>query len=161
MSGALLISMSSVKFQGHTAKNRRSRPKLGVSGLYLQFEFTDGYEIMHKDWSSIEEMPYCFCRLSFKFQGHMTKKNIDFDWPEIGIFRTVTPVRIHRWLWNAAEILKWHRRGALFIFKVFREISRWQWKNIADFERNWAFPDSHSSLNSLMALKWCTKLDVV
>ena len=27
---------------------------------YLQFEFTDGYEMMHKDWSSIEEVPYCF-----------------------------------------------------------------------------------------------------
>ena len=42
--GALLISRSSIKFQDHRAKkkNRRFWPKLGVSGLYLQFEFTDG-----------------------------------------------------------------------------------------------------------------------
>ena len=77
--------MSSVKFQGHTAKkNRRFRPKLGVSGLYLQFEFTDGYKIMHKDASSIEEVPYCFSRLSVKFLGHRAKK-INFD-PKLGFF---------------------------------------------------------------------------
>ena len=31
---------------------------------------------------------------------------------------------------------------------------------IADFDTNWAFPDCNSSLNSSMALKWCTKLEV-
>ena len=81
---------SSIKFQGHTAKKiRRFRPKLGVSGLYPQSEFTDGYEMMHKD--SIEEAPYCFSRLSVKFQGHGAKKYR--FWPKIGIFRTVTPVQ--------------------------------------------------------------------
>ena len=30
----------------------------------------------------------------------------------------------------------------------------------ANFDPNWAFPDSNSSLNSLMAMKWCTKLEV-
>ena len=40
---------SSVKLQGHTAKkNHRFQPKLGVSRLWLQFEFTNGYEIMQK-----------------------------------------------------------------------------------------------------------------
>ena len=34
-------------------------------------------------------------------------------------------------------------------------------QNIADFEPNWAFPDRNSRLNSLMALKWCTKLNIV
>ena len=24
------------------------------------FEFTDGYEMIHKAWSSIEEVPYCY-----------------------------------------------------------------------------------------------------
>ena len=38
------FSRFSVKFQGHT--NCRFRPKLGVSGLYLHFEFTNGYEMM-------------------------------------------------------------------------------------------------------------------
>ena len=70
------FSRSSVKFQGHLAKkNRRFLPKLGVSRLYLKFEFRDGCEMMHKDWSSIEEVPYCFSRLSVKFQGHRATKN--------------------------------------------------------------------------------------
>ena len=30
---------------------------------------------------------------------------------------------------------------------------------IVEFDPNWAFPDSNSSLNSLMAMKWCTKLE--
>ena len=44
------------------AKNRRIWPWLGVSGLLLQFEFTNEYEMLHKAWSSIEEVPYCFPR---------------------------------------------------------------------------------------------------
>ena len=33
-------------------------------------------------------------------------------------------------------------------------------KKIIDFEPNWVFPDCNSSLNSPMATKWCTKLEV-
>ena len=31
-----------------------------------QFEFTDGYEMMHKAWYSIEEVSYCFSRSPIK-----------------------------------------------------------------------------------------------
>ena len=34
-------------------------------------------------------------------------------------------------------------------------------KKIVDFDPNWEFPDCNSRLNELMALKWCTKLNVV
>ena len=64
--------------RSHDAKNRRIWPRLGVSGLLLQFEFTNGYEMLHKAWSSIEEVPYCFWRSSVKFQGHTAKKIVDF-----------------------------------------------------------------------------------
>ena len=60
--------------------------------------------MMHRAWSSIEEVPYCFSRSSLKFQGHIALK-------------------------------------------------------IVEFEPNWAFPDSNSSLNSPMAMKCCTKLE--
>ena len=62
--------------------------------------------MMHKAWSNIEEVPYCFSRSSVKFQGHTGQK-------------------------------------------------------IADFDPNWAFAECNSIFNSPMALKWCTKLDVV
>ena len=60
--------------------------------------------MMHKTWSSIEEVPYCFSRSYVKFQGHTALKIVEFD-------------------------------------------------------PNWAFPDSNSSLNSPMAMKCCTKLE--
>ena len=91
--------------RSHGSKKRRIWPKLGVSGLSLQFEFTNGYEIMHKARSSIEEMPYCFSRSYVKLQGHTVLKIVEFD-------------------------------------------------------PDWSFPDCNSILNSPMATKWCTKLEV-
>ena len=35
--------------------------------------------MMHKAWSSIEEVPYCFSRSSVKFQGHIALKIFEFD----------------------------------------------------------------------------------
>ena len=35
--------------------------------------------MMHKAWSSIEEVPYCFWRSSVKFQGHTVLKIVKFD----------------------------------------------------------------------------------
>ena len=52
---------------------------------------------------NIEEVPYCFSRSSVKFQGHTGQKITDFD--PIERFRSVTPVWIHRWLWNDAQSL--------------------------------------------------------
>ena len=77
--GALFFKVIYQISRSHGSKNRRIWPRLGISGLYLQFEFTNGYEMMHKGWSSIEEVPYCFSRSSVKFEGHMAKKIVDFD----------------------------------------------------------------------------------
>ena len=65
--------------RSHGSKNRRIWPRLGVSGLLLQFQFTNGYEMLHTAWSSIEEVPYCFSRSYVKLQGHTAKKIDDFD----------------------------------------------------------------------------------
>ena len=65
--------------RSHGSKIRQIWPRLGVSRLLLQFEFTNGYEMLHKAWSSIEEVPYCFSRSSVKFQGHTALKIVKFD----------------------------------------------------------------------------------
>ena len=65
--------------RSHGSKNCRIWPRLGVSGLWLQFEFTNGYEMMQKACSSIEEVPYCFARSSIKFQGRTALKIVEFD----------------------------------------------------------------------------------
>ena len=68
--------------------------------------------------------------------------------PQFGCFRTVTPVWIYQWLWNDAQSLELHRRGALLFFNViYSNIKVTQDKKIADFDPNWAFPDCNSSLN--------------
>ena len=35
--------------------------------------------MMHRTWSSIEEVPYCFSRSYVKFQGHTALKIVKFD----------------------------------------------------------------------------------
>ena len=61
----------SIKFQGHAGhKNRRFWLAMCVSGLWIQFEFTYGFQITHKAWHSIYEVPWYFPRSSIKFQGH-------------------------------------------------------------------------------------------
>ena len=45
----------------------------------VQFEFTDGFEIMHTAWLSIEEVRYCVSSSSIKFPGHMGQKNQRFE----------------------------------------------------------------------------------
>ena len=79
MLGALLFfKVIRQILRSHGSKNHRIWLKLGVSGLWLQFEFTNGYEMMHKAWSSIEQVPYCLSRSSMKFQGHTGQKITNF-----------------------------------------------------------------------------------
>ena len=73
------FSSSYVKLQGHTAQKYRFWPKLGVSGLQLQLEFTDDYEMMHRASSGIVEAPYCFSRSYVELQGHTALKIVEFD----------------------------------------------------------------------------------
>ena len=100
------FSRSYVKLQGHTAKKIVDfDPNWAFPDCNSSFsEFTDGYEMMHRAWSSIVKVPYYFSRSYVKFQGHTALKIVEFD-------------------------------------------------------PNWAFPDSNSSLNSPMAMKCCTKLE--
>ena len=116
--------------------------------------------MLHKAWSSIEEVPCCFWRSSVKFEGHTAKKKTSIL-TQIGRFWTVTPILIHWLLWNDAQSLKQRRRGALLLFKVIHQISRSHGTKNADFDPNWAFPDCNFNFNSPMDLKWCTKLDLV
>ena len=87
--------------RSHETDNCRFWPKMGASGL--QFELTDGYEMMHKAWSGIEEVPYCFQGHPSNFKVTQDKKMPTFT--QIEHFRTVTPVRIHGWLWNSGQSL--------------------------------------------------------
>ena len=70
-----------IDFEGHSLnfwvtqdKNRQFWPELKIL-----FEFTDGYEMMHKARCCIEEVPYCFSRSPIKFQRHIGRKIEDLN----------------------------------------------------------------------------------
>ena len=65
--------------RSHRTKNRLFLPELSISGLWLQFEFTNGFEMTHKVWCRMEEVPYCFSRSFIKFQGHTCWLIDDFN----------------------------------------------------------------------------------
>ena len=95
-----------------------------------------------------------------KGQGQRSKVKVTEVTIQLNCFRTVTPVWIHIWWRNDAYSLMLLRRGALFFFKVIRQISRSHGSKIVKFDPDWAFPDCDSSLNSPMATKWSTKLEI-
>ena len=74
--GALLFFFNVIRQISRSpgSKNPRFWPKSGVSGLYLHFEFTDGYEMMHKAWNNIKKLPYCFRGHPSNFKVTQDKK---------------------------------------------------------------------------------------
>ena len=109
--------------RSHGWKKSSNLNQIGRFRTVNQFEYTNGYEIMHKVWSSIEKVPYCFSRSSVKFQGHAGQKTTTIL-TQIERFQTIALTWIHWWLWNDAQSLKQHRSGALLLFKVICQISR-------------------------------------
>ena len=155
--------------------------------------------MMHKAWSSIVEVPYCFSRSSVKFQGHTALKIVEFDpkwaFPDCNSsLNSPMAMRCCTKLETAKERCPIVFQGHPSNFKVTRyktspiltQIGRFwtigqsQLSNPSDlpcsrssvkfqghtalklveFDPNWAFLDCNSSLKSLMATKWCTKLEV-
>ena len=96
------FSRSSVKFQVYAVKKKSSiLTQIGPFQTVTPFEFTNGYEMMGKTGSSIEEVFYYF-------QGHLS--NFKVTWlkkllilTQTGCFRTITPVWILWWPWNDAQ----------------------------------------------------------
>ena len=95
-----------------------------------------------------------------KGQGQRSKVKVTEVTTQLNRFRTVTPVWIHIWWWNDAYSLMLLRRGALFFSRSSVKFQGHTALKIVECDLDWAFPDCNSSLNSPMAKKWCTKLEV-
>ena len=95
-----------------------------------------------------------------KGQGQRSKVKVTEVTTQLNRFRTVTPVWIHIWWWNDTYSLELLRRGALLFFKIIRQIQGHTALKSVEFDPDLAFPDCNSSLNSPMAMKLCTKLEV-
>ena len=103
------FSRSSVKFQGHTGQR--------ITDFNPNWVFPD----CNSSLNSLMAMRCCtkpevaqkICPIVF--QGHSSNVKVTWDkksliLSQIWRFRTVTPVWIHRWLWNVAQSLKQQRR---------------------------------------------------
>ena len=76
--------------------------------------------MMHKAWSSIEEVPYCFSRSSVKFQGYTALKIVkfDLDWAFPDCNSSL----------NSPIATKWctkQRRGALLFLAATKQLYEW------------------------------------
>ena len=114
-------SRSDIKGQGHRVKTQVTSFRT-VSPVCHYICLINGNEMMHKAWCGTGEMACFFSRSSVIFQVHTDKKSP--IWSRTGRFRTVTLVWIHKWLWNDARSLKWHRRNVLSSFMVICQSSR-------------------------------------
>ena len=95
-----------------------------------------------------------------KGQGQRSKVKVTEVTTQLNRFRTVTPVWIHIWWWDDAYSLIMLRRGALLFSRSSVKFQGHAALKIVEFDPHWAFPDCNSSLNSPMATKCCTKLEV-
>ena len=75
-----------IVFQGHPENAKVTRLKklsnltqIGCFRTVTPVWIHQWLQIMHKAWSSIEEVPYCFARSSVKFQGRTALKIVEFD----------------------------------------------------------------------------------
>ena len=95
-----------------------------------------------------------------KGQGQRSKVKVTEVKTQLNHSRIVTLVWIHLWWWNDAYSLMM-LRGVPYCFS--RSSVKFQGHTAlksVKFDPDWAFPVSNSSLNSPMATKWCTKLEV-
>ena len=122
--------------------------------------FTNGYGMMHKAWSNMEEVPYCISRSSVQLKVHMAKKiNVKFDpnWAFPDCNSSLNSPMAKKWC-TKLEVAK---ERCPNVFQGHKSNCKVTWlKKIIESDPNWAFPDCNSSLNSPMAAIWCTKLEV-
>ena len=63
----------------------------------------------------------------FKVRGHRSRSEVKI---QLNRFRTVTPIKIHWWLWNDAQSLKQHRRGALLFLAATKQLYKWYFPSV-------------------------------
>ena len=135
-----------VKFQGHTA--------LKIVEFYPNLAFLDSNSSLNSPMAMkcCTKLETAKERCPIVFQGHPSNFKVTRDktspiLTQIGRFRTIGQSQLS----NPSDLpcsrssVKFQGRTAL---------------KIVEFDPNWAFPDYNSSLNSPMATKWCTKLEV-
>ena len=140
------FSRSSVKLQGHIA--------LKIVEFYSNWAFPDCNSSLNLPMAMkcCTKLETAKKRCPIVFQGHPSNFKVTRDktspiLTQIGRFRTLGRSQLS----NPSDLpcsrssVKFQGHTAL---------------KLVEFDLDWAFPDCNSSLNSPMATKWCTKLEV-
>ena len=109
-------------WRSHRTKDHQFWPELSVSRLWLGVFIC---RWLSNDVQSLKQHrrgALLYFKIILQISRSHEKKTLIVI--QIGYFRTVTPVRIHWWLWNDAQSLKQYRRDALMFFKVICHFSR-------------------------------------
>ena len=109
----LLLKVIGQISKSHRPKTRWFCPELSVSGLQLQFDFTDGYNIMHNVMTLTKRRSMLLLKVIRQIsKSHRTKNRL--FWPELSVSDPQLQSFSHRWLQNYAQSLKWHKRLLFF-----------------------------------------------
>ena len=84
--------------RSHRTWNCHFWPKLIVSRMWLQFEWTDGYETMHKAWCGIDDVLCWFSKVIYQISRTQAEKFHDLAL--IGVFLDDNSILNSWWPWN-------------------------------------------------------------
>ena len=141
--------------RSHSSKNRRIWLKLGVSAC-VPSKFNGCNSSLNSPMAMkcCTKLETAKKRFPIVFQGHPSNFKVTRD--------KTSPSLTHIWRFRTIGGSQLSNPSDLPCF------SRWSIKfqghtalKSVEFDLDWAFPDCNSSLNSPMATKWCTKLEVV
>ena len=114
------------------AKGQDQRSKVKVTEVKTQLNHIQTVTSVWTDiwqWNDAQSFTWLWRGVLLFFQGHPStlmvtwdKKMLILTW--IWHFLTVSPIWIDWWLWNDAQNLMCHRRGALLLF-LMSKISNW------------------------------------
>ena len=90
-------------------------------------------------------------RSSVKFHSHIAKFTL------MSTLWTITPVKIHWWLWDIPQSCKGHVDGTRLFFNVIRLSSMPNCKKMANLTSTVASVDYDWSSDSQMAMEWCNR----
>ena len=140
------VSRSPVKFQGHIA--------LKIVEFDPNWAFPDCNSSLNSPMAMkcCTKLETAMKRCPIVFQGHPSNFKVTQDkkspiLTQIGCFRTIGRSQLS----NPSDLPCW-RSSVKFQGHTALKI--------VEFDPDWVFPDCNSSLNSPMATKWCTKLEV-
>ena len=159
---------SSIKFQGHTVQNITDfdpnwvfldyRPVAAFKSLRFafltMFPSSFHHEIFRSYYQWQKWLPCKRSRSEVKGKGHRGH-NPTSPFPDCNSsFNSHMMMKSCKWLDDTKERCHIVFQGHPSSFKVTGL------KKSVEFDPEWAFPDCNSSLNSPMAMKWYTKLEV-